>query len=391
MFTSHQKSKNKWRMMLTLVFVGCSASVFTIIVKAGKNSNDPVLAENLKASTPVKPALTVTVTSTQTVQLSEKLAANGNIAACDEAVIGAEISNKRLTEVQVNVGDHVKKGQLLARISSDSVSDDLAQSRAAVAEVEASLAEAKANAERARQFQSNGFMSAQQINQYLTTEKKTLAQLDSAKAKQRADELQLSKTSVRAPDSGVISSRTATIGSLTQPGQELFRLIRGSRLEWRAEANASDLVKLKPGMIATLTTPSGTQIKGKVRMVAPTVDPQTLNGLVYVDLPVSETGTSLRAGTFARGEFDVGQSLVLMLPQSAVLLRDGFSYVYRIKDGNKVAEEKISVGRRKGDQIEITGGLEPGARVVASGASFLTDGDTVKIVDAPAETITSQN
>jgi RND family efflux transporter MFP subunit len=355
-----------------------------------KHGKAPVHPESSKVQGSTRPALTVTLIAPQSVEWVGKLAANGSIAAWQEAVIGAEISNERLTEVLVNVGDTVKTGQLLARISSDTVAAELAQSKAAVAEAEAALAEANANAVRARQFKSSGFMSAQQINQYLTAELKARAQLNAAQARHQADEVRFSKTYVRAPDAGTISARTATLGSLSQPGQELFRLIRGSRLEWRAEVNSASLTKINPGMVATLTTADGTRVQGRVRMAAPTVDPQTLNGLVYVDLPVSATGSTLRAGTFARGEFELGHTLALALPQSAVLFRDGFSYVYRLRDGNKVAESKVTVGRRNGDQIEIIGGIESGTQVVASGAGFLTDGDTVRVIRAPAESGPSQ-
>jgi RND family efflux transporter MFP subunit len=182
----------------------------------------------------------------------------------------------------------------------------------------------------------------------------------------------------------VISARTATVGSMTQPGQELFRLIRGGRLEWRAEVSAGDLGKLKPGVTATLTAPNGARVQGRVRMVAPTVDPQTLNGLVYVDLPIAETGDALRAGAFARGEFELGRERAMSLPQSAVLLRDGFSYVFRLDDQNQVTQTKVAVGQRMGDQIEIVSGTAADARVVASGVGFLADGDWVRVVDAPA-------
>ena len=134
-------------------------------------------------------------------------------------------------------------------------------------------------------------------------------------------------------------------------------------------------------MPVTLTTAGGSVVTGTTRMVAPTVDPQTRNGLVYVDLP---TPGPARAGMFARGEFDVGSSSALTLPQSAVLLRDGFSYVYLVDGESKARQTKVGVGRRIGDRIEITRGLDASARVVASGGGFLADGDTVRIVDAPA-------
>jgi HlyD family secretion protein len=350
---------------------------------SGKHQNT-ISTGNTKSTAAAKPALTVLAITPQFVEWPRMLAANGNIAAWQEAIISAEISNLLLTEVRVNVGDRVQKGQVLARISNDTVEAALSESRAEVAEAEAMLSEARANGDRARQLQATGFLSAQHINQYLTAEKTALARLNAARARMRAEQLRLAQTAVRAPDAGVISTRTATVGAMAQPGQELFRLIRGSRLEWRAEVSAADLGKLKPGVTATLTAPDGARAQGRVRMVAPTVDPQTLNGLVYVDLPIAETGNPLRAGTFARGEFELGRTRVMSVPQSAVLLRDGFSYVFRLDDQNTVAQTKVAVGQRMGDQIEIVSGIAADARVVASGAGFLADGDRVRVVDAPA-------
>jgi len=119
-----------------------------------------------------------------------------------------------------------------------------------------------------------------------------------------------------------------------------------------------------------------------VRQVAPTVDAATRNALVYVDLP--DTGGRLKAGMFARGEFATGSSTALTLPQSAVLLRDGFSYVFAVGADNRVAQLKVATGRRSGERIEILQGLDDQARVVASGGGFLADGDTVRVVAAAA-------
>jgi HlyD family secretion protein len=376
--------------VVSLLVLGVAAVLMTTQDKKdGGGAKNSVVADDTKIAVDAKPALTVMAISPQFVEWPRMLSANGSIAAWQEAVISAEISNLRLTEVRVNVGDIVQKGQVLARISNDTVEAALSESRAAVAEAEAMLAEARANGDRARQFQTTGFISAQQINQYLTAEKTALARLNAARARMQVDQLRLDQTAVRAPDAGVISARTATVGSMAQPGQELFRLIRGSRLEWRAEVSAANLGKLKPGVTATLTVPSGARVRGRVRMVAPTVDPQTLNGLVYVDLPIAETGNTLRAGTFARGEFELGRARAMSLPQSAVLLRDGFTYVFQLDEQSKVRLTKVSVGQRLGDQIEIVDGIALGTRVVASGAGFLADGDLVRVVGAPATASTN--
>jgi RND family efflux transporter MFP subunit len=332
-----------------------------------------------------KPALTVATTAPQLLDWPLILKAGGNVVAWQEAVIGPEISNYRITEVRANVGDAVKKGQVLARIDADTVQSELAEIRASVAEAEATLAEARANHERAKQLTAKGFYSAQQNTQTQTAADTALARLNAAKARLQSAELKRARATVAAPDDGIISARNATVGTLTQPGQELFRLIRGGRLEWRAEVTAAELARLKPGQAATLIGPNGDAVEGVVRAVAPTVDPQTRTALVYVDLPPAAAG-SVSAGMYARGEFRLGRSPALALPQAAVLLREGFAYVYRV-DGDKVAQVKVTTGRRSADLIEVAG-LDATVRVVASGVGFLADGDTVRVV--PAQTAAKQ-
>lgn len=325
-----------------------------------------------------KPALTVNVTQPQMAALPVRITANGNIAAWQEASVGTESNGLRLADVRVNVGDVVRRGQVLATFAPDTMNADVAQTRAAVAEAEATLAEAAANAQRARGLQATGALSEAAINQYLTAERTAKARLDAQRAVAQMQQLRLKQTQVLAPDYGVISARSATVGAVLPAGQELFRMIRQGRLEWRAEVAANDMASLKPGMTALVTAGSGPAIHGTVRVVAPTVDPQTRNGLVYVDLPTA-VGAA-RAGMFARGEFEVGSGSGLTLPQSAVLLRDGFSYVLRVGPDSKLSQVKVGTGRRVGDRIEITRGIDATAQVVASGGGFLGDGDTVRVV-----------
>jgi RND family efflux transporter MFP subunit len=336
------------------------------------------------ASAPVKPALTVNTTTPQTFDWPQTLAANGNITAWQEAIIGAELGGYRIIEVLVNVADRVKKGQLLAKIAGETVSNELTESRAAVAEAESVLAETRANRDRALQLREKGYYSPQQTTQSQTATDTAMARLSTAKARLQSAELRRANANVTAPDDGVISARIATVGSMTEQGKELFRLIRGGRLEWRAEVTSNEMFRLKIGQAATLTAGDGQKITGIIRAVAPTVDPQTRNGLVYIDLP-AEALEHFSAGMFAKGEFQLEQSPALTLPQTAVQLREGFAYVFKIetaKDGTtKVAQTKVTIGRRNGELIEVIG-LEPTATVVASGVGFLADGDSVR-VEAP--------
>lgn len=333
-----------------------------------------------------RPALTVNLIAADKTDWAQTLSANGSVAAWQEVVIGAEIAGLRLAEVAVNVGDTVKRGQLLARLSADTVQAELAQTRAAANEARANLSAAKLDADRARQLQSGGSdaLSGQQLQQYLTLELTAAARYEAAAARVKTDELRLAQTRITAPDDGVIAARIAAVGGMVQPGQELFRLIRKNRLEWRAEVPATELLKLRPGMTATVSGLDGQPIAGRLRMVSPSVDPQTRMGLAYVDLPAGSAGSTFRAGSFARGEFKLGSSGALSLPQTALQLRDGFAYVFQVGADGRVQQRKVTTGRRSGDRIELTGGLEAGARVVASGVGFLSDGDLVRVVDASA-------
>jgi HlyD family secretion protein len=344
------------------------------------------------AATPVaapQPALTVRAVRPQWQEWPKAIEAYGNVAPWQEAVIGAEISNYRLADVLVSVGDRVRRGDLLAQVASASVAAELALSQAMVSEAEAALAEARGNAERARQLQPSGAMTSQQICQYLAAEQMASARVATASARVQMDLLRMVQTRIVAPDDGVISARAASVGSLVQPGMELFRLIRGGRLEWRAEVTAAELARLSPGLPVVITTPQGGLVTGRIRMIGPTVDPQTRYGVVYVDLAPAgedEGGTLLRAGMFVRGDFDLGRAPVLALPQSAVLLRDGFAYVFCLEPGARVAQVKVGIGRRRQAMLEIVSGLVADTPVVAAGVGFLTDGDLVRCVEAPPTT-----
>lgn len=334
------------------------------------------------ASAGGRAALSVQAVSPRRETLARTLSASGGLAAWQEVVIGAETQGLRLVEVAVQVGDRVRRGQLLARLQSDTLTAERAATQAVLAEAEAVLAQARLEAERDRALQAGGALSAQQLQQTLTAETTARTRVQALKARLQADEVRLAQTRLLAPDDGLISARLATVGAVAQPGQELFRLIRQGRIEWRAELSGADMARLSPGTAVRLT-PAGTDtvLEGRVRQIAPTVDPATRQGLVYVDLtPGAAASPVARPGMLARGEFQLGGSEALTLPQGAVLLREGFSIVMRIEADARVREVKVRTGRRVGDRVEILEGLDAQARVVAQGAGFLGDGDRVKVV-----------
>jgi RND family efflux transporter MFP subunit len=343
-----------------------------------------------KDAAPPKPALTVTAERPAPASMPIRLAANGNVAAWQEALIGSESGGLRLAEVRVNVGDIVSRGQVLAVFASDTVNADIDQARAALQEAQANAAAAAGDATRARALESSGAMSEQEITRYVTAERAANARVAAAKATLAQQDLRLKYTKVVAPDSGVISARSATVGAVVGVGAELFRMIRQGRLEWRAEVTSAELARIKPGTKAVVRAASGSELAGKVRTVAPTVDAQTRTALVYVDLPAAlAPNAPFKAGMFASGQFELGDSSALTVPQQALIVRDGFSYVFRLNPNSRVSQLKVATGRRIGQRVEVVSGLAPDASVVVNGAGFLNDGDLVRVVPA-ARTVASR-
>ena len=339
-----------------------------------------------KSALPPKAALTVSTETVVARSLPLVLSANGTIAAWQEAIISSESEGLKLIDVKANVGDRVRKGQVLATFASDRGRAEVAQANASLAEAEANALEAAGNAEKARTLQSSGALSDQQINQYLTLAKTAQAKLQASRAVLNVQQLRLTQTQLLAPDDGVISSRAATVGAVVGSGAELFKMIRGGRLEWRAEATSAEVARIKPGNKAAVLAASGTRVEGRVRVVAPTVDAATRTALVYVDLPAN---AELKAGMYAKGDFALGASEGLTLQQQALVLRDGFTYALRVDANNKVSQVKLQTGRRVGDAVEILQGAKAGENYVSSGAAFLADGDTVKVVAAPGSAPTA--
>ncbi|PLT18044.1 MULTISPECIES: efflux RND transporter periplasmic adaptor subunit [Ralstonia] len=331
-----------------------------------------------------KPALAVNVVHLVQRVWPRIATASGAVQPWQEASVGAEVNGLKLAEVLVNVGDVVKQGQLLAHLSDETVRADVAAQRATLVEAEASAAQAAGEARRAHELDKSGAISQQDLIQYDTQAKTAAAKLAAARAQFDSQQLRLRYTRVVAPDDGVISARSATVGAVVSSGTELFKLIRKNRLEWRAEMHGEVLPRIQPGQAVRLRRMDGGVVEGRVRQVAPTVDASTRNGLVYVDLPAQAAASGVKAGMYLSGDVLLGDAPAATLPESAVFSRDGYDYVMALVAQNRVRQTKVTVGRRQDGQVEIVQGIGPNDGVVAAGAAFLSDGDTVRVADASA-------
>ncbi len=354
---------------LVIALAGASAAGWFFL-----HQNQHAIAAEASETTR-KSVMTVKVATPVGVEWPQIIKTSGPIAAWQEAVIGAEIGGYRVSEVNADVGDKVIKGQVLAKLADDSVLADIRKQEAVVTQAKASLKQAQANANRARKVKGSGALSEQQIEEYLIAAETSAATLASAEADLQNTKITLEKISIRASDDGVITSRSATLGTVVSSGSELFLLLRQNRVEWNAEVNAQQLAAIKPEQKATITLAGGQRIKGHVRVASPTLSATTGRAVVYVRLE----DAAATAGSFANGDIEIGNQKALTVPQSAVVLRDGRSYVFTLNNDNTVTRRVVTAGRYRDNRVEILNGIDATMRVVESGGAFLSEGSPITV------------
>lgn len=348
----------RWLWLLVLLALGIGMAVVVM-----KKPSQPL-------NTTPAAALTVTKAVVEKADWPQTVQTSGPIAAWQEAIIGSEISGQRLIEVRVNVGDTVKKGQVLARFNPDML---LAEQ----AELKAEWQQAESDYQRATKLKGSGAISDQQIDSYRN-------QAAVAKARLDAKTLELSYTTIIAPDDGVISARTATLGAVGAVGGELFRMILQNRLEWRGELTAAQIARVEPGQTVKLIFPDGGMGEATVRQISPSLNDATRMATVYADIAA---GRHAHAGMYATGTILQAPTPALFVPATSVMVRDGHNYVFKLADDpadrTKVMMQQVATGRYQGDKVEITTGLHEGEEIVTQGAGFLNDGDRVYVVSTP--------
>jgi RND family efflux transporter MFP subunit len=366
----------------SLLPVFCAAALLLSACSRGDGAANEAQASTEDAA-PQVAALTITTAPVVSEDLVRGIPATGSMFPWQEVIIGAEVGGYRVAAVLVDVGSRVRKGQELVRLSADMLQADVDSKRAALRSAEAGLTNATAALRRGESVATSGALSAADLDLLKAEHVAAQARVETARSDLTTAELRLQYGTVRAPDSGTITSRTVSVGQIAQAGTEMLRMLRQDRVEWRAEVPEALLSRVKAGQSVEVTAVDGSVLKGKVRTVAPTVQTTNRTGLVYVDIE----GDAARPGMFARGEIAAGKGPGLLVPVSSVVMQDGYSYVFVVKDGNVVERRRIEQAGVHGSQLEVTEGVAAGDVIAVQGAGFLKDGDTVAI--ANSATVTS--
>lgn len=330
-----------------------------------------------------KPVLTVeTVTPSQS-SLSKDLTADGTISPENTSNVSGKVDGVAIDRVLVNEGDLVKQGQVLAIFDTDAMQQQLTQSQAELAEAESNYNLAKRDAERVLPLLEIGAISQQEADRYQATAEQAAASVAASRARLNNQNLNLRNAKVTAPVSGVISEKSANVGTIPGP-EPLFTIIEEGQLEWQAQVDPNKVGETNIGTPVEVSLPNNKSVMGKVTRISPTAEDGSRQITIYASLA---RHPNARAGMYQRGTFKLGNNTKTTIPVSAVVTQDGYDYVMQvkaIKDKNRktihrVSRVKVELGERQGDRVVLLEPLKGEANIVRQGGSFLTDGDIVTL------------
>jgi RND family efflux transporter MFP subunit len=370
-------------------------------IAPGKSAACPAAAAVDQPRVVEPPAVTVVPATKR--EFVDRLFVSGTLVAREEAQVAARIDGLAIVELDAEDGDHVKEGQVLARLDRTQLDALIAQNDAATRRADAAIDQARsmiaqsqaqvqfANADfdRARKLEA-GVMAASTVEQREMAMKTAQAQLAAAQnalgvaeadRKSRDAERQellvrIDRTEVKAPVGGIVSRRSAKLGaSASSAGEPLFRIIEDGAIDLEADVPEQSVAKLAIGMPAQLKLPGlDRPVSGRVRLVNQEVDKASRTGKVRIAL---DDVSHAHVGAFASGSVELARREGVGVPATA-LERDGDGARLDVVRDGKVDLRQVKAGIADGDWVEIQAGVTEGESVVARAAAFLRPGDRVR-------------
>ena len=332
-------------------------------------------------------AIKLTVVSPKVQKFNPKLNLHGELVAKDDVAVGSALQGQQISEILVEVGENVQKGQILALLDGAGVKAKFDQQTAALEAAKQNLNSAKAAfsesesaLKRAKDLAAKKAISSQELEQANAKEASARANLNSAKAQisqikaQIAEAKdQLGKASVIAPVSGVVTAKKAQIGALTS-GEALFNIAKDCVIELSADTDARELAQIKVGMSATAQIYGVKEaVKGKVRLVPVSVDTSSRLGKVKISLD----GGAKFIGSYAKAVIDLPEFSALALPAQAVSFTEAGAFATLIKDG-RAQKRKIQTGLRANGLVQVIWGVSEDDEVALKAAALVNDGEAAQ-------------
>lgn len=349
--------------------IALSIVVVAMLAACSDNKKDNA---KIEVATPLASRMTVEVVKPTKKTVQESIKTSGTLAPINEVIVSAEIGGQKLSAVYVDVGQYVKRGQILAKLNTELLEKDINVAQATLLKAKAALELSTFNYENSKKLKQSSAISEQDLMQakaqFASNTAEVIqyqAQLDSLKIKQKY-------ATVVAPVDGVVSAKSAIAGSISNAGVELFRIIKEGQYEWRAEVPSENYALIHLNQKASFSW-NNTTYEGRIYKISPSLDSSSKKIIAYIK---PSTSKALVAGAIVSGVIVASEKNILSLPESSLIFDQGKSFVFKIKEG-KVFKTLIQTGGRYQNDFEILSPLSTEEEFVKTGAGLLVDGDSV--------------
>jgi HlyD family secretion protein len=379
------------------LFAAFAFPVLPVHAEGATEAAVPAVTETLPA---------ISVSTVETRLLRDRVIASGLVSPVERILVAPLIEGQPIESLEADVGDFVKAGQVLARLSRTTlelqktqVAASRASARATIAQIEAQLIEARSSADEAARVSTrtaalqkqgsaskaasdtanaNAIAASARVTAATQTLEAARAQLELAEAQMANIDLQVERADVKAPVAGEIIARNAVIGAVaTAQGEPMFQMIKDGALELTVELAEVDLPRLAAGQTVSMRSVGLTEpLTGAVRLVEPTIDTATRLGRARISIDGDD---AVRSGMFMDAEILIAERDALAVPVTAIGRSAEGSTVMKVSDG-VVSRVSVKTGIRDGGWIEVLEGISPGDTIVAKAGAFVRDGDRINPV-----------
>jgi HlyD family secretion protein len=373
----HPRSILEARSVRLIMVIGVLLLIAIIVLAVRRT----IIASRPVAEASALPLVTVMTPALENVV--QTVSFTGTIAARYDMPIGLDGETGRIAAVLVEAGDHVKRGQVLARLDDATVRPRMASLAASLEQSRAEAELARAEYRRAQGVEASGALSKEEIERRRSTAVTADAKVRVAEAQLEESRAQLGRTDIRAPTDGLVLTRSAEVGQIASPGTAaLFRIARDGEVELRGQVAEQDMPLLQVGQPVTVRlTAMATAFSGTVRLLGAVIDPQSRLGEIRVALAASP---NLRPGAFARGEVSISNAQRPLVPQTAVLADARGNYVFVVGEDDRVVRRAVHTAGTYARGIAISDGLTGKERVVAAAGAFLREGEKILVARSAA-------
>lgn len=328
------------------------------------------------AATAIEPSQLVTVTREA---ISSGPAISGELRAEREATVRAEVAGS-ISSLTVEEGQMVRRGQVLCRIEAPSLRESATSAQVNIRSAEEALAAARREEERTTALIAKGLLPRRDLDAAQKSVADAEARCADAQAKHAAATEQSGKSTVRAPLTGIVSTRAANTGDVVAAGAPIVTIVDPARLQLHASVPADALPLLKAGVPVEFRTSGDPDaaFAGRIDRIAPVADPVTRQVQVYVAVP--NPSRRLIAGLFAEGRIAAARGRGLVVPTAAVEINERGAWVSRVRAGC-VERVPVDVGLRdeRHARVEIRLGVEEGDALLMGPAQAIPPGTPVEV------------